>query len=38
MGLEVCEAELSNALPEVHNALTLLLEGVRGNLFRSLEL
>jgi hypothetical protein len=38
MGLEVSEAELSDALPEVHHALTLLLEGVRGDLVRSREL
>ena len=35
MGLEVSEAELSDALPEVHYAFTLLLEGVRGDLVRS---
>ena len=38
MGLEVCEAELSDALPKVHHALALLLEGVRGDLVRSREL
>ena len=38
MGLEVSEAELSDALPEVHHTLTLLLEGVRGDWLRSREL
>jgi hypothetical protein len=37
MGLEVGEAELSDALPEVYDALTLLLEGVGGYLVRSRE-
>jgi hypothetical protein len=38
MRLEVGKAKLSDALPEVHHALTLLLEGVGGNLVRSREL
>jgi len=38
MRLEVCEAELSDALPEVHDALTLFLEGVGVDLVRSREL
>jgi hypothetical protein len=38
MGLEVGEAEFSDVLPEVNHALTLLLEGVGGDLVRSREL
>jgi hypothetical protein len=34
MRLEVSEAELSDTLPKIHNALTFLLKSVRRNSVR----